>query len=331
MINRRLLGTFMAGLLPLLGLAQNEEPKGLDQRINETVQPITEMVEKIVFYPINFGETDATALPIVVIVLLLGATFFTLYFGFVQFRNFKLAIDTVRGKYSDPNESGEVSHFQALTAALSGTVGLGNIAGVAVAISLGGPGATFWMVTAGLLGMASKFTECTLGVKYRDIGPDGTVYGGPMYYLSRGLAGKGYAGLGRILAVLFAIMCIGGSFGGGNMFQANQAAQQFIDMFNIQGGSSGLIFGLILAVMVALVIIGGIKRIGLVTERVVPFMCGVYVLAALVIIFANLGQVPDAFGKIFNGAFTGQGIAGGIVGVLVKGFRRAALSHEAGL
>jgi len=331
MINRRLLGTFMAGLLPLLGLAQNEEPKGLDKRINETVQPITEMVEKIVFYPINFGETDATALPIVVIVLLLGATFFTLYFGFVQFRNFKLAIDTVRGKYSDPNESGEVSHFQALTAALSGTVGLGNIAGVAVAISLGGPGATFWMITAGLLGMASKFTECTLGVKYRDIGPDGTVYGGPMYYLSRGLAGKGYAGLGRILAVLFAIMCIGGSFGGGNMFQANQAAQQFIDMFNIQGGSSGLIFGLILAVMVALVIIGGIKRIGLVTERVVPFMCGVYVLAALVIIFAHLGQVPDAFGKIFNGAFTGQGIAGGIIGVLIQGFRRAAFSNEAGV
>ncbi len=331
MIYRCLLGALIVGLIPVLSFGQGEASEGLDKRINATVEPITKTVEDIVFYSINFGDTDATALPIVVIVLLLGATFFTIYFRFIQFRAFRLAIDTVRGKYSDPNESGEVSHFQALTAALSGTVGLGNIAGVAVAISLGGPGATFWMITAGLLGMASKFTECTLGVKYRDIGPDGTVYGGPMYYLSRGLALKGYAGLGRVLAVLFAVMCIGGSFGGGNMFQANQAAQQFTDMFNIQGGSSGLIFGLILAVLVALVIIGGIKRIGLVTERVVPFMCGVYVLAALIIIFAHLGQVPAAFGEIFNGAFTGEGIAGGIVGVLIQGFRRAAFSNEAGV
>ncbi|MEO1714709.1 MAG: alanine/glycine:cation symporter family protein, partial [Bacteroidota bacterium] len=231
----------------------------------------------------------------------------------------------------DPNDVGEVSHFQALTAALSGTVGLGNIAGVAIAISLGGPGATFWMIVAGLLGMSSKFVECTLGVRYRDIGPDGTVYGGPMYYLTKGLAEKGLGGLGRILAIFFAIMCVGGSFGGGNMFQANQAAQQFNTMIGATSSYAGFLFGAVLAAIVAVVIIGGIKRIGSVTERIVPFMCGVYVLAALIIIIANFSLVPDAFGKIFTGAFTPTGVAGGFVGVLVQGFRRAAFSNEAGV
>ncbi len=270
-------------------------------------------------------------MPIVVIVLLVGATLFTLYFGFIQFRGFGLAVNTVRGVYSDPEDDGEVSHFQALTAALSGTVGLGNIAGVAIAISLGGPGATFWMILVGLIGMASKFTECTLGVKYRDIGPDGTVYGGPMYYLSRGLREKGFAGLGKVLAAFFAIMCIGGSFGGGNMFQANQAAVQFNSMVGATSGAAGLIFGIGLATVVAVVIIGGIKRIGLVTERVVPFMCGVYVIAALVILFANLTEIPEAFGLIIDGAFSPQSVAGGFIGVLVQGFRRGAFSNEAGV
>lgn len=242
-----------------------------------------------------------------------------------------LAINTVRGKYSDPNDSGEVSHFQALTAALSGTVGLGNIAGVAIAISLGGPGATLWMIIAGLLGMASKFTECTLGVKYRDIGADGTVYGGPMYYLTKGLREKGYARLGKILAVFFAIMCIGGSFGGGNMFQANQAAVQFNTLIGATSGSSGAVFGVVLALIVAMVIIGGIKRIGSVTEKVVPFMCGIYVFAALVIIFGNFSQIPHAFGLVVRGAFSPEAVAGGFVGVLVQGFRRAAFSNEAGV
>ncbi len=301
---------------------------GWDEKVNAAVKPVTDVVEYIVFYPVGSGNT---AMPIVIIVLLLGATFFTFYFGFIQFRGFKLAVDTVRGKYSDPNEAGEVSHFQALTAALSGTVGLGNIAGVAIAISLGGPGATLWMIMAGLLGMASKFTECTLGVKYRDIGPDGTVYGGPMYYLSKGLALKGQKVLGKILAAFFAVMCIGGSFGGGNMFQANQAAAQFNEMIGATSGSAGLIFGLFMAVLVAIVIIGGIKRIGSVTEKIVPFMCGVYVLAALVIIFANIHQVPSAFGEIISGAFTPTGIAGGFAGVLIQGFRRGAFSNEAGV
>ncbi len=317
-------------IIPILTFAQ-EAAKGLDEKINDAFQPITNVVEGIVFYSVNLAGTDSSAMPIVIMLLLTCATIFTLYFGFVQFRAFKLAIDTVRGKYSDPNNAGEVSHFQALTAALSGTVGLGNIAGVAIAISLGGPGATFWMILAGLLGMASKFTECTLGVKYRDIGPDGTVYGGPMYYLTKGLKERNMEGLGKFLAVIFAIMCVGGSFGGGNMFQANQAAQQFNSMIGASSGAAGVIFGIFMATIVAIVIIGGIKRIGAVTEKVVPFMCGIYVLAALIIIFAHFSEIPWAFGQIMGGAFSPEGIAGGIVGVLVQGFRRAAFSNEAGV
>ena len=324
---RKFLLSLIASIVPLFAFAQGE----LDKIINEAVQPVTDLVSSIIFYSIPLGEGDASKMPIVIIILLTAATIFTIYFGFINFRGLKLSINTVRGVYSDPNEKGEVSHFQALTAALSGTVGLGNIAGVAIAISIGGPGATFWMIIAGLIGMSSKFVECTLGVKYRDVGPDGTVYGGPMYYLTKGLAEKGLGGLGKVLAVFFAIMCVGGSFGGGNMFQANQAAQQFNDMIGASSGSAGFIFGILMACVVAVVILGGIKRIGMVTEKIVPFMCGVYVLAALVIIIMNIGQVPDAFGKIFSGAFTGEGVAGGIIGVLVQGFRRAAFSNEAGV
>jgi len=276
-----------------------------------------------------FQVNKVSFLPIVVIVLLLGATFFTLYFGFVNIRKFGLAINVVRGAYSDPNEKGEVSHFQALTAALSGTVGLGNIAGVAIAISIGGAGATFWMIIAGLLGMSSKFTECTLGVKYRTIDAKGEVSGGPMYYLSRGLEKRGLKILGKIFAAFFAIMCIGGSFGGGNMFQVNQAYKQFdnIGIFHLDGW----IFGVIMAGLVAIVIIGGIKSIANVTDKIVPIMVGVYVLAALIIIGMNLPQVPLAFSEIFSGAFSPTAVAGGFVGVLIQGFRRAAFSNEAGV
>jgi len=299
------------------------------------------------------AKNSEIKMPFVLLVLLLGATFFTLYFAFVNIRKFGLAINVVRGKYYNPNAvsssqsnlvdgdnpdtirvegvQGEVSPFQALTAALSATVGLGNIAGVAIAIAIGGPGATFWMILAGLLGMSSKFAECTLGVKYREIGEDGTVYGGPMYYLSKGLAERGMAGLGKIFAVFFAIMCIGGSFGGGNMFQANQAAEQFKTMLAIDGGATGTIFGIVMAILVGIVIIGGIKRIGKVAEKIVPIMAILYVAAALAIILMNIGKVPAAFGMIFNGAFGGMAMAGGLVGVLVQGFRRAAFSNEAGV
>ena len=296
------------------------------------------------------------SIPFVLLILIGGALFFTLYFKFANFTLFGKAIKVVRGDYdemehrsADPAEGdstpggdifetikvdaaeGEVTHFQALTAALSATVGLGNIAGVAVAIAVGGPGATFWMILAGLLGMASKFVECTLGVKYREVTEDGTVHGGPMYYLSKGLKEKGLAKLGKVLAIFFAIMCVGGSFGGGNMFQANQAAAQITERFGIQGGAAGLIFGVIMAILVGVVIIGGIKRIGSVTEKVVPFMAVIYVGAALIIIGMNFSLIPTAFGLIFDGAFNSSAALGGVLGVLIVGFQRAAFSNEAGV
>lgn len=313
---------------PLFAQADQE---GLDQKINAWVQPATDFISSVVFYPIQLGAEATTSMPLVIIFLLFSALFFTIFFKFINIRGFGTAIKTVKGTYSDPNDAGEVSHFQALTAAVSGTVGLGNIAGVAIAISLGGPGATLWMILAGLLGMSSKFVECTLGVRYREIGPDGKVYGGPMYYLTKGLAEKGMAKTGKVLAVFFAIMCVGGSFGGGNMFQANQAAKQFLDMIGSTSSSAGTTFGIVMALMVALVIIGGIKRIGAVTEKVVPFMCGIYILAALVVIIVHIQSLPETLAKIFNEAFNPIAVAGGFVGVLVQGFRRAAFSNEAGV
>ncbi len=270
--------------------------------------------------------------PFVLIWLILGAIVFTIYFKFINIKGFRLAIDVVSGRYTDPNEKGEVSHFQALTAALSGTVGLGNIAGVAIAIGIGGPGATFWMIMAGLLGMSSKFTECTLGVKYRDIDYDGTVHGGPMYYLSKGLKEKGWGRLGKVLAAFFAIMTVGGSFGGGNMFQVNQAFQQFSNTLPVGGAlQQGWVFGLLLSILVALVIIGGIKSIARVTEKIVPLMVVIYVLGALVILFTHYTALPHAFSLIFTEAWAPKAVAGGFVGVLIQGFRRAAFSNEAGI
>ena len=277
---------------------------------------------------------QSVRIPFVLIWLIIGAVFFTVFFRFIGFTGFKHAIQVVRGKYDNPNHSGEVSHFQALTAALSGTVGVGNIAGVAVAVSIGGPGATFWMIVAGLLGMSSKFIECTLGVKYRRKNPDGSVSGGPMYYLSQGLANKGFGKAGKVLAVVFAVACIGGSFGGGNMVQVNQATEQLIQ---VTGGSEsflferGWIFGALMAVVVGIIIIGGIKSIAKVTDKVVPFMVGIYVLAALIVIIANFEHIPFAFGRIFDGAFASQAMYGGLIGVLIQGFRRAAFSNEAGI
>ena len=308
-----------------------EEARGWDEAFNDAMSPISNAVSSFTFYPINPWSDSAIQMPAVVVLLLTAAVVITIYFGFVQFRQFSLAKRTVQGRYSLGDEPGEVTHFQALTAALSGTVGLGNIGGVAVAVSIGGPGATLWMIIAGLLGMATKFAECTLGVRYRDVGPDGTVYGGPMYYLKKGLSDKGYTTLGKVFSVLFAIFCVGGSFGGGNMFQSNQAASIFNEQIGATSGSAGFVFGLVLAALVGLVILGGIKRIASVTERVVPFMVGVYLLAAFVVILFNLRYVPVAFGQIISGAFSPEGITGGFIGVLVQGFRRAAFSNEAGV
>ena len=267
-----------------------------------------------------------------VVWLIFGAAFFTLRFQFVNLRGFRHALDCVRGRYTRPDETGEISHFQALSAALSATVGLGNIAGVAVAVGLGGPGAVFWMVFAGFLGMSSKFAECTLGQRYRRVREDGvTVSGGPMHYLRDGLAELGWPTLGRWLSVVFAVMCIGGSFGGGNMFQANQSYAQFSSVFPVLEGTVGaVVFGLVLAALVGVVIIGGIKRIGEVAARLVPFMCVVYVGCGLVILLMHASDLPAGLATIVSAAFSGEAAAGGFVGVLIQGFRRAAFSNEAG-
>jgi len=338
-------------LLPVITFAQD---KGLDEKVNDAFMPVATWWEGFVLTRVPIGEYN---IPFVVILLVVGATFFTIYFKFPSITKFKTAINTVRGKYvdiekhgvdklynndealavedipdtiRDESAHGEVSHFQALATAVSGTVGLGNIAGVAVAIGLGGPGATFWMIICGLLGMSTKFVECTLGVKYRDVGPDGTVYGGPMYYLSKGLKEMGFGTFGKILGVLFAILCVGASFGGGNAFQSNQAAVQISSILGLTGGSNGVIIGIVLAVLVGVVIIGGIKRIASITEKIVPFMAGLYILASLVIIFANFSDIGFAFSLIIDGAFSPMAGLGGLVGVLIVGFQRAAFSNEAG-
>ena len=323
------------------------QEKGLDERINEAFTPVADWWGAVILH--NFPGTE---IPTIIFLLVGGAAFFTLYFGFVNIRQFPTAINTVRGRYDaldhlsagsdlavdgdikdtikDEAEEGEVSHFQALATAVSGTVGNGNIAGVALAIAVGGPGATFWMILCGLLGMSTKFVECTLGVKYRDVGEDGTVYGGPMYYLTKGLEEKGFARLGKFLAFVFAFLCIGASFGGGNAAQSNQAAMQLVTSFGMTGGSARTIIGVIMMVLVGIIIIGGIKRIASVTEKVVPFMALMYILACLYIIGTNITLVDDAFGMIFYQAFNPQAGLGGLLGVLITGFRRAAFSNEAG-
>lgn len=334
---------------------------GLDQRIDRAFEPVANAWESVVFAP-------APSAPGVLLLLIVSAVFFTLLFGFANFRYFPLALRVVRGRYDtleksgaepviaadvyevdgdivetirNEHEEGEVSHFQALATAVSGTVGLGNISGVAIAVATGGPGATFWMIVCGLLGMSTKFVECTLGVAYRDIAPDGTVHGGPMYYLSKGLKHLGFGMLGKILGGVFAMLCVLASFGGGNMFQANQATAQIQTLFGLNvrstdgaaswlQQSSGALIGLVMAAIVAVVIIGGIKRIATVTAKIVPLMALLYFVAAMIIILINIRFVPQAFIEIYNGAFNPQAGVGGLLGVIMVGFQRAAFSNEAG-
>ncbi len=341
---------------------------GIDEQIDKAFEPIATAWEELVL-------ASSPAMPFVLLLLVASAAFFTLIFGFVNFRLFPLAIRIVRGHYDsiekaeatdvrpdevntvngdivdtvrDESMTGEVSHFQALATAVSGTVGLGNIAGVAVAVATGGPGATFWMIVCGFLGMSTKFVECTLGVTYRDITPDGVVHGGPMYYLRKGLGELGFESLGKILGWVFAVLCVGASFGGGNMFQANQATAQIQSLFGLNhvGGpevegvaasgptwaqqSSGAIIGIVMAIIVAVVIIGGIKRIATVTEKMVPFMAILYIGASLIIILFNFQYIPQALMEIYNGAFNPGAGLGGMVGVIIVGFQRASFSNEAG-
>ena len=337
-------------ILPNFILAQTQQANemGLDQKIDKAFKPFSDFVSNVVFFEVFNGA------PFVIVLLVFSAMFFTLYFGFPNIKYFGKAIGVVRGKYdhvdkpssansdlavdgdikdtiSDESKQGEVTHFQALATAVSGTVGNGNIAGVALAIALGGPGATFWMIICGLLGMSTKFVECTLGVQYRDIGEDGTVYGGPMYYLSKGLKEKGFKTLGKITAVLFAIFCIGGSFGGGNAAQSNQATIVIKDLLGLDSTSAGAVIGIILALLVGIIIIGGIKRIASVTEKIVPFMALLYLLACIYIIVLNFNLVDNAFSLIITQAFNPKAIGvGGVIGVLLVGFKRAAFSNEAG-
>ena len=326
-LQKRILST----LLFLFSAPLFAQEQGLDERINEAFTPIANWWGAVVLH--NFPGTE---IPTIIFLLVGGALFFTVYFGFINIKRFPTAVNTVRGKYDEVDdhggegEEGEVSHFQALATAVSGTVGNGNIAGVALAIAVGVPGATFWMILCGLIGMSTKFVECTLGVKYRDVGEDGTVYGGPMYYLTKGLEERGFARLGKTLAMIFAVLCIGASFGGGNAAQSNQAAMQLVEAFGMTGGSARTIIGVIMMLLVGVIIIGGIKRIASVTEKVVPFMALMYILACLYIIGTNITFVDDAFGMIFSQAFNPQAGLGGLLGVLITGFRRAAFSNEAG-
>lgn len=324
------------------------QEKGLDQRIDEAFKPISDTITNAVFF-------EVFDTPFVLILLVGSALFFTLYFKFPNIRHFGTAINVVRGKYdeveahkaelaelnivdgdvigtiNDKSKEGEVSHFQALATAVSGTVGNGNIAGVALAIALGGPGATFWMIVCGMLGMSTKFVECTLGVQYRDVDENGVVYGGPMYFLKKGLASKGFATLGKVVAVLFAIFCIGGSFGGGNAAQSNQATIVLKDLFGLESAMAGTLIGVSIAVLVGIIIIGGIKRIAAVTEKVVPLMAVLYIMACVYIVATNFTLVDDAIGQILAQAFEPKAAGvGGVIGVLLIGFRRAAFSNEAG-
>jgi AGCS family alanine or glycine:cation symporter len=339
-------GTVMKRLLALVSLvfmttqaafAQSAE-RTFSEAVNDFMKPISDGIYNVVFFTFQDVYAALPPVPFIVIWLLGAGIFFSFYMGFPNVRGFKQSIRIVKGTYDDPNDPGEVTHFQALTAAVSGTVGLGNIAGVAIAISIGGAGATFWMILAGLFGMTTKFVEVTLGQKYREIDENGVVSGGPMHYLSKGLAARGMPNLGKILAVIAAMFCIGGAFGAGAMFQVNQSAMQFTNEISaLTGGTDsffygkGWLFGAVFAGVVGLVIIGGIRKITHVTEFLVPIMAFIYITAAFVIIGSNFSEIPAAFGQIFSGAFTADGVQGGIIGVLIQGLRRATFSNEAGL
>jgi AGCS family alanine or glycine:cation symporter len=305
---------------------------GIDEFINQSVQPLSSLVSSIVFFSVPILGVNV---PLVVMWLVFAAFYFTFYFRFLNFRGFGHAIKLVTGRYSSDRDPGEISHFQALATAVSGTVGIGNIGGVAVAISVGGPGATFWLIIAGLLGMSTKFIECTLGTLYRHINDDGSVSGGPMYYLEKGFAERSMPGFGKFIGRFYAVGIVIGCLGIGNMFQSNQAYVQFV---NVTGGSNGSwfadkgwLFGIALALLVGIVIIGGIKSIARVTSKVVPFMAVLYCSSALVIIAMNYEALPYAFQAIISGAFSPEGISGGAIGVMIIGFQRAVFSNEAGI
>ena len=303
----------------------------LDQQIDQLLKPLTETLSDIVFYQINiFGQN----FPLIVLWLVAAAIFFTGYLGFINVRGFSKALGLVSGKTEKLSGMGEISHFQALSTAISGTVGVGNIGGVAVAISIGGPGAAFWLFMAGFLGMSTKFVECTLGVKYRRENSDGSVSGGPMYYLERYLLDRGFPQLGKLLGGFYALALVIGCFGIGNMFQSNQA---YVQVLSITGGENsffadkGWLFGLLLASAVAAVIIGGIRSIANVASKIVPLMAVLYVFSAVIIIAMSAEHLVGAIELIVSSAFESQSLTGGAIGAMIVGFQRAAFSNEAGI
>ncbi len=309
--------------------------QGLDKKIDGFVAPVSDAVSEFVFYPLTIS---GVGIPIIIVWLLLGAIIFTVVTRGISIWGFKHAIDVIMGKYSnkkdDESDEGEVSSFQALATALSGTIGLGNIAGVAVAITMGGPGAVLWMIVGAFFGMTSKFMEATLGVKYRRLNPDGSVSGGPMHYISHGLTRMKLRWLGQPLAVLFSWMCIAEAFGGGNMFQINMATAQIIE---ITGGENSFFYhnswvvGLVMAVIIASIIIGGIKSIARVAEKIVPLMCVIYLVSGLIVVIVHFSQIPEVIGIIFTEAFNPRAVEGGIIGSIIWGLRRSVQSNEAGV
>ena len=309
---------------------ESDGDPGFDQIIDRAFQGVADVADAIVMFEAPIGGVDV---PLIVVWLIAGAAFFTVFLGGINVRGFRHALRIVRGLEDEDDDPGDVNHFQALTTAVSGTVGVGNIAHVAVAVSVGGAGAAFWLVVAGFLGMASKFAECTLGVKYRRDNPDGTVSGGPMYFLEHGLAERGWGRLGRGLALYYGLCVIFGSVGVG-MFQANQAFVQFVAATGETESfafGQGWAFGAFLAVSVAAVILGGIRVIARVTSGLVPAMAFLYISTGLFVIGSNIDRVPDALVRIVTEAFSPAGAVGGVLGVVVLGFRRAAFSNEAGI
>ena len=314
-----------------LALPIRAHARGIDETIDHYVQPLTNILSDFIFYSVSIAGADV---PLIVCWLIFGAVFFTTYLGFINIRGFKHAIGIVSGRFTDKKHDGEITHFQALTAAVSGTVGIGNIGGVAISVSIGGAGAIFWLIVAGLIGMTTKFVECTLGVKYRQINPDGSISGGPMYYLRDGLKARGLSGLGKFLGLFYAVSIVIGCLGIGNMFQSNQA---YVQLLEVTGGDTstlqgkGWFVGTVMAVLVGLIIIGGIKSIARVTVKLIPFMVLIYIVGALLVIALNASELPRAVSDIISGAFTGNGVVGGAIGAMVIGFTRAAFSNEAGI
>ncbi len=317
-------------LILILMNVQNAFALSLDQKIDKFFAPFSNWFSNIVFTPVTIAGVDV---PVLILFLIIASIIFTIYLRGVNLWGFTYAFKAMSVKSSDDTSDGEVSPLQSLFAVLSGTIGLGSIAGVAIAISVGGPGAIFWLCFGAFFGMVSKFLECTLAVKYRRFNPDGTISGGPMHYIAHGLTRKGMRKLGQALAIFFALMCIPGSLGGGNMLQINQAVQQVI---YITGGEKSFFYhnawvcGLVAAIVTALIIIGGIKSIAKFATKVVPLRCGIYILAALAVIIANISHLPYVFYSIIHEAFAPQAVTGGVIGCIILGMRRSIQTNEAG-